>query len=112
MGQTVESEKVDSHRRTEGDSFILRLNIYVCLCVWQNSKVKLVKALTNTKFNVITSTGEKKANDALGTLQRYLSGKYMRICFIIICRNKQRNKHVNKPSKVWKVIYQLLVVVN
>ena len=36
----------------------------VCVCMWQNSKVKLVKALTNTKFNVIISMGEKKANDA------------------------------------------------
>ena len=26
--------------------------VCVCVCVWQNSKVKLVKALTNTKFNV------------------------------------------------------------
>ena len=86
--------------------------VCVCVCVWQNSKVKLVKKLTNTKFNIITSTGEKRMNDTLGTLQRYLSGKYMRICFIIVCKNEQKNKHVNKPSKVWKAIHQLLIVVN
>lgn len=84
----------------------------MCVCGGAKLKSKTSQEINQYKIQYYYFYGGKRMNDTLGTLQRYLSGKCMRICFIIICKNEQKNKHVNKPSKVWKAIHQLLIVVN